>query len=82
MGSFFIGSTIKTGRTWRVHLVPEGTQPLKVAGPPSEIDPDKNIVCLISGSGFKDPVSIERMNQKTEVPTLDINQTAALLQRS
>ena len=45
-----------------------------------EIDSNKKIVCLITGSGFKDPVSIEKMNQGIEVPTLDIDETAALLQ--
>lgn len=47
-----------------------------------EIDPQKNIVCLVSGSGFKDPVSIDRMNQDIEVPTLDVDQMTALLQQS
>ncbi len=45
-----------------------------------EIDPGKKIVCLVTGSGFKDPVSIDKMNEGIEVPTLDIDETAALLQ--
>jgi len=34
VGSFLIGSTIEIGRTWRIHLVPGGTQPLKWPGYP------------------------------------------------
>ena len=45
-----------------------------------EIDPGKKIVCLVTGSGFKDPVSIDKMNEGIEVPTLDIDETAAMLQ--
>lgn len=44
-----------------------------------EIAPQENVVCLITGSGFKDPLSIERMNKNTRVPTVDIDQLAALL---
>ncbi len=45
-----------------------------------EIDPNKIVVCLITGSGFKDPTSIDKMNEGIDVPTLDIDETAALLQ--
>jgi len=44
-----------------------------------EIDTQKNVVCLITGSGFKDPLSIERMNENLRVPTVDIDQLASLL---
>ncbi|MBL4883514.1 MAG: pyridoxal-phosphate dependent enzyme [Planctomycetaceae bacterium] len=47
-----------------------------------EIDPNKNITCLITGSGFKDPVAIDRMNHNLEVPTLDTEEMAALLQQT
>ncbi len=39
-----------------------------------KIDPATSIICLITGSGFKDPHSIERMNQGLSVPALDVDQ--------
>lgn len=44
-----------------------------------EIDPHASIVCLVTGSAFKDPPSLERMNQSTEVPTLNIDQLETML---
>ena len=46
-----------------------------------EIDPRENVICLITGSAFKDPPSLDRMNKNTQVPTLDIDQLISLLQR-
>ncbi len=45
-----------------------------------EINPRANVVCLVTGSGFKDPLSIEQMNKSVHVPTVDIDQIATLLQ--
>lgn len=36
-----------------------------------EIDPNSRIVCLVTGSGFKDPSSIDRLNAKREAPLVD-----------
>jgi threonine synthase len=38
---------------------------LRAAGA-GEIDPEAAVVCLVTGSGFKDPVSVERMNTGSE----------------
>ncbi len=46
-----------------------------------EVDPGEKVVCLITGSGFKDPSSIERMNANTQVPTVDLEQLASLIQK-
>ncbi len=37
-----------------------------------EIDPTSCIVCLVTGSGFKDAASIERMNAETSCPLVDL----------
>ncbi len=38
------------------------------------IDREAVVVCLVTGSGFKDPASVARMNQTAECPTLKIEQ--------
>ena len=38
-----------------------------------EIQKDTPIVCLLSGIGFKDAVAIDRMNEDTECPTIEID---------
>ena len=38
-----------------------------------ELDPDATIVCLISGSAFKDPTSLEAMTRKTECPMIELS---------
>lgn len=38
-----------------------------------ELDPDTRVICLITGSGFKDAVSIERMNSDLDCPLVDVN---------
>ena len=47
-----------------------------------EINPRGNVVCLITGSAFKDPPSIERMNKNTHVPTVDIDQLTTQFQQA
>jgi len=36
------------------------------------LDPDANIICIISGSGFKDPASLEAMTRHATCPLIDI----------
>jgi threonine synthase len=36
-----------------------------------ELDPDSKIVCLVTGSGFKDASSIDRINADREAPLVD-----------
>lgn len=36
-----------------------------------ELDPHEHIVCLVTGSGFKDIASVERMNASANVPVID-----------
>jgi threonine synthase len=36
-----------------------------------ELDPDSNIVCLVTGSGFKDASSIDRINTDREAPLVE-----------
>lgn len=43
------------------------------------IDPGKTIVCLVTGTAFKDPPSIERMCQGVEVPTVDADELGSCL---
>jgi threonine synthase len=38
------------------------------------LDPDANIICIISGSGFKDPASLETMTRNSPCPLIDIDQ--------
>jgi threonine synthase len=37
-----------------------------------ELDPNTNIVCLVTGSAFKDPPSVEAMTQDAECPLIEI----------
>lgn len=37
------------------------------------IDPDARIVCLVTGSGFKDEASVDRMVQSAICPTVDLS---------
>lgn len=43
------------------------------------LDPDANIVCIISGSGFKDPTSVETMTRNSPCPLIEIDQLEARL---
>lgn len=36
-----------------------------------ELRPDATVVCIVSGSGFKDPAAVERMNRESDCPLLD-----------
>lgn len=36
-----------------------------------EIDPDATIICLVTGSGFKDVASIDRLNEGDECPLIE-----------
>jgi threonine synthase len=36
------------------------------------IDPNANVVCLITGSAFKDPVSLEAMTRQASCPMIDV----------
>ena len=40
------------------------------------IRPDASIVCLITGSGFKDPQSVDRMLEGVECPTVSLEELA------
>ena len=42
-----------------------------------ELDPNANLVCLVTGSGFKDEASIDRMVADTECPILTVDQLQA-----
>lgn len=39
-----------------------------------EINPDDTVVCLLTGSGFKDPVSIERITKAAACPTIRVHE--------
>ena len=39
-----------------------------------EIDPEATVVCLVTGSGFKDDAAIDRMNANDDCPTIDADQ--------
>jgi threonine synthase len=47
----------------------------------AQIDPSATIVCLITGSAFKDPPSLERMNRHCHVPMTEVDQLASVLER-
>ena len=36
--------------------------------------PDEPLVCLITGSGFKDPKSVQRMNQGRQCPLMNVDE--------
>jgi len=38
-----------------------------------ELDPEDRVICLVSGSGFKDADSVERMNADRECPLVDLD---------
>jgi len=37
-----------------------------------ELSPDATVVCVVSGSGFKDMVAVDRINQDVECPTIEV----------
>ena len=39
-----------------------------------QLDPDANIVCVISGSAFKDPTSLEAMTRSSACPMIDLSE--------
>ena len=38
-----------------------------------ELSPDATIVCVVSGSGFKDMVAVDRINQDVDCPTIEVD---------
>ena len=42
-----------------------------------EISPDATIVCMITGSGFKDPPSVEKMIGDATCPLIDPGEVAS-----
>ena len=44
-----------------------------------EVKSDEVVVCPITGSGFKDPSSVDRINQKRESPVVNHEQFKILL---
>lgn len=42
-----------------------------------EIDPRQTVVCLVTGSGFKDPDSLERLNIDKDCPLIPLDELAA-----
>ena len=38
-----------------------------------QLDPNANVVCIISGSAFKDPNSLEAMTRNTSCPIIDLS---------
>jgi len=57
-----LGATGGTGR----HAVAAAL----AAASRGKLDRDDAVVCLITGSGFKDPASVERMTSHADCPTL------------
>jgi threonine synthase len=45
-----------------------------LAGREGRIDKDENVVCLVTGSGFKDEPSARRIAERTECPTITFEQ--------
>jgi threonine synthase len=39
-----------------------------------QLDPNATVVCLISGSAFKDPTSLEAMTRNVDCPMIDVDQ--------
>lgn len=48
------------------------------AGRAGAVDPDAVIVALITGTGFKDPAAIDRMNVDRQCPTVDVTDLDSL----
>lgn len=46
------------------------------------LDPDAEIICMITGSGFKDSASVQRMAQSAEAPLVDVDEFARQLRSS
>lgn len=42
-----------------------------------ELDPAATVICLVTGSGFKDAASIEQMNDDRECPIVDLSEVFA-----
>jgi threonine synthase len=45
-----------------------------VAAQRGEIDPEEDVVCLVTGSGFKDLAAVERMASGVECPVLSLEE--------
>ncbi len=58
MGSIIIGSSNEIECTWHVHLVPHGTQPLKVVGPPAQNRLNEPKWTLLNPLAYMTPVEI------------------------
>ncbi|GAB3254184.1 threonine synthase [Larkinella harenae] len=46
----------------------------------NEVDPTQTVVCLVTGSGFKDMISVEQTFGLPAVPTVDVTQTVERIQ--
>ena len=44
-----------------------------------DIQTDASIVCLVTGTGFKDEASIDRMNDDQTCPTIELDDLASVL---
>ena len=42
----------------------------------NEIDSDSKIICLVTGSGFKDTASVDKMNADTDCPLIGVDEIA------
>ena len=42
------------------------------------IDPGSTVVCVVTGSGFKDPPSVQRMLEGTTCPLVELGEFAEL----
>ena len=45
------------------------------------LDPNANIVCVISGSAFKDPTSLETMTRDSHCPMIDLSELEARVEK-
>lgn len=45
------------------------------------IDPEANVVCVISGSAFKDPTSLETMTRNSHCPMIDLSELEARVEK-
>ncbi len=43
---------------------------------PGEISPDATVICMITGSGFKDPPSVEKMIGDAHCPLIEPTEVA------
>ena len=42
----------------------------------NEIDSDSKIICLVTGSGFKDAASVDKMNADADCPLIGVDEIA------